>query len=548
MPTITLNKTVFEKLLGKKLPLEQLKDRISMLGTGLEKIEGNEIFVEIFPNRPDLLSEQGLARAVSSFIGVKKGLRKYEVISTKEKVIIDNSVKLVRPYTACAIVKNLHFDEEKIREIIQIQEKLHVTYCRNRKKAAIGIYPLEKITFPITYKADRPEKIMFKPLEANREMSGREILNAHKTGKEYAHLLEGKDKFPFFIDAKQKILSMPPIINSEDTGRILDTTKDIFVECSGFDYETLRICLNIIVTALADMGGKIYSVELHYDKERKISPNLTPRKMKFDLKYINQRLGLNLKEREAKELLERMGYGVGKAEVLIPAYRADVLHQIDLAEDMAIAYGYENFPEIIPKVATVGEELSLEKFMSKIREVMIGLGLIEVKNYHLITSLELNEKMNRKEKLIPLKNALGDYNHLRNAIIPSLLRTLTENQHNEYPQNIFELGRVFFLDEKEETGVKEIEKLAVAVCHEKADFTELKQMLDLLISTLGLEYKIKEGVLSSYIPGRVGRIVCQGVEIGCIGELHPQLLENWNLIMPTIVLELDMEKLFGLIG
>ena len=239
MPSITLTKTVFEQLVGKQLPLEELKDRISMLGTDLEDIKDNEIHVEVFPNRPDMLSEQGFARAFSSFLGVKTGLRKYAIKESNQKVIIDPSVKGIRPYTACAIVKGLQFDEETLKQIIQIQEKLHVTYGRKRKKAAIGIYPMEKITFPITYKADLPQKIKFKPLEASKEMTAPEILEHHKAGKEYAHLLQGLPKYPFFIDAKGEILSMPPVINSDKTGRVTDETKDVFVECSGFDFKIL---------------------------------------------------------------------------------------------------------------------------------------------------------------------------------------------------------------------------------------------------------------------------------------------------------------------
>ena len=538
---------VFEHLVGKKLPLEQLKDRISMLGTGLEKIEGNEIQVEVFPNRPDLLSEQGLARAVSSFIGVKKGLRKYEVKKSGFKVVVDSSVTM-RPYTVCAIVKNLSFNDEKIREIMQAQEKLATTHGRNRKKSAYGIYPSTEIVFPIHYIAKDAAKVRFRPLGFDQEISAAQVEKLHPKGKEYKYLAKGWNKYPFFIDNAGKIMSMLPYTNSHDTGKVDENTKEVFIECTGTDLQNVLVALNIFVAMFADMGGDIYSVDVVYHNKTITTPNLTPRKMKLDLNYINQRLGLNLKDKEVKDLLERMGYGVGKSEVLIPAYRADVLHQVDLAEDIAIAYGYENFAEEIPLIATIGEENELEKFSRKIREILVGLSLIEVKNYHLITEEELNKKMNLTNKAVGLKNVLGEYNHLRNAIIPSLLRTLTENQHNEYPQNIFELGRTFFLDDKEETGVKEIEKLAVAICHEKADFTELKQMLDLLISTLGLEYKVKECVLPSYIPGRVGKIVCQGVEIGCIGELHPQVLENWNLIMPAVVLELDMEKLWEFIG
>lgn len=546
MPTVTLNKTVFEKLVGKKLPLDELKDRISMLGTDLEKIEENEIEVEIFPNRPDMLSEQGFARAFSSFIGVKTGLRKYEVKESGEKVIIEKSVNKVRPFTACAIVKNLQFDEEKIKEIVQIQEKLHITYGRNRKKAAIGVYPMEKINFPITYKADTPSDIKFIPLESDREMTGLQILSQHKAGREFGHLLEGKEVFPYFIDAKNRILSMPPVINSHLTGKITEETKEVFIECSGFDFNVLSRCLNIIVTALADMGGEIYSLNLEYEDKKEVTPNLTPSKMKLDLKYINQRLGLKLKEKETVELLAKMGFGFAEGEVLIPAYRADILHQVDLIEDVAIAYGYENFVEEIPNVSTIGEEDEFEKFAGKIREILIGLRLLEVKNYHLMTADELNMKMNKEEKIVPLKNSLGDYNHLRNRMLASLLKNLQENQHHEYPQNLFEIGRTFNFGESE-TGVIEKDHLGIVLCHEKTGYTELRQVLDVLMSALGLKYVVKESSRPSFIPGRIGEIVVNDEKIGIIGEVHPQVLANWDLTVPVVGLELNLEKVFELI-
>src|SRR3990167_2964419 len=204
MKNVTLNKNQFEELVGKKLPLEELKDRISMLGTDLEKIEGNEIIVEVFPNRPDMLSEQGFARAFSSFIGVKKGLKEYKINKSNYKVVIEKSVKEVRPFTACAVVKNLKFDDEKIKSMIHIQEKLHIGYGRNRRKVAIGVYPLEKIKFPIKYLALPPEKIKFKPLEMSAVLNGKQILEEHPTGREYSYLLEGKKVYQVFIDTNEK--------------------------------------------------------------------------------------------------------------------------------------------------------------------------------------------------------------------------------------------------------------------------------------------------------------------------------------------------------
>ena len=543
MPSIILNKKEFEDLVGKKLPLEELKDRISMLGTDLEKIEGNEIHVEVFPNRPDMLSEQGFARAFSSFIGVKTGLRKYEVKKSIQKVIVDTAVKDIRPYTACAIIKNLRLNSEKIKEIMQIQEKLHITYGRNRKKAAIGVYPLDRIAFPITYTAKYPHEIKFEPLESSRIMAADEIIAEHRAGKEYGHLLTGLKKYPIFIDSKKQILSMPPIINSNTAGKVTEKTTEVFVECSGFDFQSLSICLNIIVTMFADMNADIYSVDIHYDPEIKITPDLNPKEMDWSLKYVNKRLGLKLDENEAVKLLERMGYGYETVKVLVPAYRADILHQVDVVEDIAIAYGYENFKEEIPNVSTIGEEDKLEKFISKIREILIGLELLEVKNYHLSTEKDLNHKMKKKEKIIPLKNALGEHNHLRNSLLPSLLKNLSENQHHEYPQNIFETGRIFNYGNTE-TGVKEKQKLSILVCHERADFTEIMQILNALFSSLSLEVKIKESENASFIEGRIGNIVLDGKVIGMIGEIHPEVLENFSLIVPVVGLELEVEAVF----
>src|SRR3989338_6041064 len=307
MPTINISRKVFEQLVGRKLPLEKLKDRISYLGTDLESVTENEIIVEVFPNRPDMLSVQGFARAFSSFIGAKKGLRKYTVEKSNEKVIIEKSVADVRPYTACAIVKNLHFDDEKIKEVIDIQEKLHITYGRNRKKVAIGIYPYEKIKTPITFRAENPEDIIFQPLEFAKEINAMQVLKQHPAGKEYGHLLEGKKKFPVFRDANNEVLSVPPIINSHKTGKISEKTKEVFIECSGFDFRVLQKCLNMIVTALHDMGGKICSMDLVYGSKKCVTPSLEPEEMKIDIAYINKLLGLSLKESEIKKLLERMG-------------------------------------------------------------------------------------------------------------------------------------------------------------------------------------------------------------------------------------------------
>lgn len=546
MPTITLNKKRLLALAGLKLSDAQLEDRVSMLGVVVDDLNTNEITVDVAPNRPDLLSESGLARTLSSFLGKKVGLRNYKIEKSNEKVIIEKSISPVRPFTACAIVKGLKFDDETLREIIQLQEKLHVTFGRNRKKCAIGIYPLEKIKMPIRYTARKPSEIKFRPLESNKEMSAKEILENHPKGKEFAHLLKDCNLYPLFIDATDNVLSMPPIINSELAGKVTESTKDIFIECSGFDYRILSLCLNMIVASLADLGGKIYSMDLIYGKKI-TSPNFTPRKVKFDLSYINKRLGLNLSILEAKKYLSMMGFGYEKNAALVPAYRADILHQVDLAEGIAIAYGYENFEEIIPKVATIGQEDKFEIFKDKAAGILAGLGFLEVNTYDISSSEVQCNKMCMALQLIELENPMNkDYNALRAWVIPSLMEVFSRNMHYDFPQKIFGIGRIFKKDEKSETGILEQDRLAVAISEANADYTKIKQVLDALFKSLGVNFEIAETEHNSFIKGRCARVKVKGKELAYIGEIKPEVLSNFGLQMPIVAFELNLSELYQL--
>src|SRR3989344_5582648 len=489
MAVISLNKKEIIKITGK-IKDEELDETLRLFGTPVEKITESEIEIEVAPNRPDMLSQQGLQRALKSYLKKETGLKKYK-INRQEKnydVKIDSSVKDIRPFTVCAIIKTLSLNDEKIKEIIDLQEKLHSTIGRNRRKVAIGIYPLEKITLPISYKAEKPEKIKFIPLDYDKEISAPEILKKHPTGKTYAPLLKNLNLFPIFIDANSKILSMPPIINSEETGRVSEKTKEVFIECSGSHLETLNKTLNIIVTALADLGGEIYSMNLHYGSKLSQSPDLTPEKIKISPENINKLLGINLKERDIERLLPLMGCEYKNKTVLIPAWRTDILHEVDIIEDIAIAYGYNNLSAEKPNISTTGEESPQEKIKEKISDLLIGLGMIEIKTYNLIKEEET--KLIKLKEKIEVENSKTEYKKLRPNLLIPILRILSENKDRDYPQKIFEIGTVFSRDDKQETGIAENENLIIA--QSPANFTELKQILTYLSQFLEIKIQIRE--------------------------------------------------------
>jgi len=543
MANIKIPRKQFEKDIGKLD--EKMQNKIALFGTTLEQFDEKEIELDIFPNRPDLLSYQGFKRSFLSFLGKKPGLKIYKLHKPEKnyKINIDSSVKEIRPFTACAIVKGLTLDDEKIKELIDIQEKLHTTIGRKRKKLAIGIYPLEKIKLPITYKAMEPDKIRFIPLESTREMSGLEILQKHPTGKEYSSLLAGKVKFPVFVDAAKNILSMPPIINSQLTGRITTETKEVFVECSGHNFEILKKCLNIIITTMAEMGGNIYQMELNYPK-KEITPNLIPEKEKISLAHANKMLGLDLKEKQLKTLFGKMGCNYSSSKVEVPAWRTDILHEVDLIEDLAIAYGYENFKPEIPKISTIAQEDAKEPIKRKIAEILIGLGMLEVSNYHLTNKKDQFLKMGIGEKqikeFIEVEASKTEYNTLREDLSHYLLKILSENIDAEYPQEIFEIGKVF----KYKQEIVEKERLAVAMS--PRNFTEIKQVLEYLSKMTNTKLEIKEPqkLPTHFIEGRAGSITLENKEIGFIGEIHPRILKNWKIKMPVALFELNLEQIY----
>jgi len=542
MPTITLDKKDVMNLIGKEIPEDKLKDRISMLGTDLEQVTDTEIIVEVFPNRPDLLSEEGFARALSSFIGVKTGLRKYDVKKSSFKVNVEKSVENVRPFIRCAVLKNVDLTDKAIKSLMQLQEKLHLTHGRKRKKVAIGVHDFDAIKFPLVYKAVKPDSISFIPLEMTEEMNLAEILVKHPKGRDYAFALEGLSNYPVIMDAKNDVVSFPPVINGVVT-QVKENTKNLFIDVTGLDVNAVAQALNILVASLADRGAGIYSL----DVDGVVSPDLKPRKMKIDLNYVNKLLGLNLNEKKFVELLEKMGLGYD-TDVLIPAYRGDIIHAVDIVEAIAIAYGFESFEPEIPNLATIAEENSFEKFKGKIAEILAGLGMIETNTYHITNKENLNKKMNLDLGCVELSNALTkDYNVLRSWMIPSLIEVLKNNKNREFPQKIFEMGICFKENPSTETGVEEFTRLAVLISHTKANFTEIKQVLDYLFNTLGLEYKTEDTDHKSFIKGRVGRIIVNDKKLAYIGELSPEAITNWELEMPVAALELNLTELFSLI-
>ena len=404
---------------------------------------------------------------------------------------------------------------------------------------AIGIYPSDKMNFPINYKAKKPDEIKFIPLGTKNELSANDILTIHQTGIKYESLLKGSEKYPILIDSKNEIISMPPIINSENIGRVDTNTQELFIECTGTDKYTVEKTLIILATSLAESGGTIHQVKI-LDKEEYDSPQLAKQKTKLSLENVNKLLGIELNETQVSNLLERMGHKYKKGIVETPPWRVDVLHEVDLIEDVAIAYGYDKFTPEMPNISTSGEESKQSIIKRKLSEIMIGLGMLEISTYHLVKREEI-EKYEIKDGL-ELLNSKNEYKYLRPNLFIPLLRVMSENKDSEYPQKLFEIGRTFVKNNQKENDIEEKDNLIISIS--PANATEIKKHLDYLFKMLGLEYSIKEKSIPHLVDGRTCSIFLDNKQIGYFGEVHPNVLASNNIYMPVAIAEISIEEIY----
>jgi phenylalanyl-tRNA synthetase beta chain len=562
MPTIDVDYAEFERLLGVKLQgdMERLDEILAFVKSEVKLYDkqAGVVSIEIKDtNRADLWSAEGLARALRGFINVAKGVKEYAVGESIVEVDVDPRLRGIRPFMGCAVVKNVKLTDTIIRGLMHLQDKLDQTYGRTRRKTSIGLYDYTLIAPPLNYTVVKPDGISFAPLGFEEKMSLAEILERHPKGIEYGRIVKKHSVYPIILDSKGKPLSFPPIINSNDLGKVTSETPHVLVEVTGTMRETVLNTLKLVTLALIDRGGEAYAATVHYPSEyanaapaEDVTPDFGSKRMSLDVEYTNKLLGLQLTGKRIGELLLTAGFGVenvaaDSVTALVPCYRIDVMHMVDLVEDVAVAYGYNNIEPLWRALPTTGSVRAEQRLIDVARELMVGLGFQEILSYTMTNLDNLFVKMNvEKTPLVEIANPkVVTLTCLRNWLLPSVMEFLSNNQSVEFPQKIFELGKVTLLDETQETKTRDEEWLAAAISNANASFTDIKSALDAFFANLGVNWQIKPTKHPSFIEGRVGAAVVNGVNVGVLGEVNPQVLAAWKLENPTAAFEINMQKI-----
>lgn len=519
---------VLTKDLSKETKLTdvQIIDALTKLGVPATQTEGM-LVVELTPNRPDLFFISGLARALCGYCNGE--IKKYVVKKGEYRVIVDKSVEKIRPYTVCAVVKNLNLDQKNIDALIRAQEKLMMTIGRKTKRFGMGFFDLKKLIFPIRYTTRVPEEIVYKPLNYPTMANAKEILERHPKGIENGYLIKNFDRYPLFLDGNGKIMVLIPIVNSEEVGKIDAHTNELFIEVTGVDLDLVTQILNLTVCSLIDMGGVAYSVEMRYHDKKFRSLDLKEDRMKMDIEFLNKILGLKLGKKEVSTLLGRMGYVVRGDFVVIPPYRLDIIHFIDIVEDVAIAYGYENIEPEIPQIYSEGNLADYQKL--ELANLMYSMGFLEVK-----TLVLANEKKLGMFELVGEKTenpASSECEVVKPSLVSSMVEIFVVNKMAGLPQKLFEIGVVYNVLAK-----KQEKRLVFGIVEEKIDFSTAKGYLQTLLKEFGVRYSIEKIESDGFDEERCCGVLINNRKQGVFGLLSNKIRESFDLKNDVYLCEL----------
>lgn len=596
MPTVIVNREALFKAIGQNFTDEEFDNLCFEFGIELDEVtsekemfqneqnkEGEHLStdvlykIEVGANRYDLLCLEGLALALRVFLQKQKmpDIKPLNVLPEEERqLIVYDSVNEVRPVGLSAILRDINFTNDTLKGFMDLQDKLHNNICRGRKLVSMGTHDLDTVKGPFTYRALKPEHIHFVPLNREEEVNGDGLMSIlkddPKLGK-YLYLLEGKEKYPVMMDSNGIIMSLPPIINSQHTKMTLNT-HNVLLDVTGLDYTKCEIVLNTLIAMFSIYSKTPFTVEEvkvvnHKTNEGKIYPDLTPRVFKTDVKYLKTLTGINdIEPEKIVELLEKMELKAkvlskDEIEVSAPITRSDILHPCDIAEDLAISYGYNNITKQLTKTKTHGIQQPYNKLTDLFRNEMSMGGYVEfltmalLSHKDMFTNLLKNEKDDKTVQILYSKTK--EFEYIRSSLIPGILKSIEGNKANQLPFRIFEISDVVITDKENETGASNRRKLCFAYANTTSAMEIIQGMVDLLMKKIGLifndektdkRYTIKKSNNPIFFEDRQAEIFIQdNINVGIYGIIHPKVLKNFGIKNPVTLCEIDLQTIMDLI-
>jgi len=564
---------------------EQTRDGQLLLTPAGVWVESDEDFA-LRTNRPDLWSVEGIARQLRDHArghGQSYDLATDPTTDTDAELCIEVDPRLesIRPFIGGFLARNATLDETGLLAFIEAQETLTRNFGRRRASVSIGLYNGADLAFPVQYRAVAPEAMRFEPLPPSGEtateswptgvaMTPSDILSQHPTGREYAWIVEEFPHMPLLVDARERVLSFPPIINSARLGRVEPGAGALFVEATGIHLDHVLLTLNILAANLVDRGWTIVPVATHYPYDTPRGRTVTaPHPMaitqRAPLAEFARLLGEPVAGEDVVSALRAYGVAAdlscaagGECIVAtLPDYRQDYLHPVDVIEDFAISRGYHTFAPLMPADFTVGKLDPRTQFEDRVRDLLIGFGFEEAICNILTSEDTARRRMEVDEESgavpfhggppVRITNVMNrNYSCLRDWVLPSLLEIESHSTTALYPHRICEVGEVAVYDPAQNLGSRTEARAAALMAMEEASFDAAQSMLYALLTSLDIAFTVEPWRHAAFIAGRVGLVRDAAAQpLGFVGELSPQVLTNWGVRVPVAAFELSVDAMYA---
>lgn len=460
---------------------EALKSDTGRLSKGqLDALSDTVIYkIDVPANRYDLLCMEGITRALKIFLR-DMDPPVYSVLSGAQThvITVHPATARVRPYIVCAVLRDVTFTQERYESFIDLQDQLHRNLCRQRTLVAIGTHDLDTLQGPFSYDALPGDQIHFVPLThtaSSQSFSAKELLEHYETDpackhlKPYVPIIKHSPVYPVVLDAHGTVLSLPPIINGSHS-RIQLSTTNIFIECTATDLTKANIVLDTVVAMFSEYAALPFTVEpvqVQYVDESGsnmvrsyVTPIMYTRQERTSIDFVNSMIGIQLTPEQMVQLCNKVQLGPASLsgtdnqwlQVTVPPTRSDILHPVDIAEDIGIAYGYNNIVRRMPTTSTVGSETPLNKLSDLLREEISRAGYIEVLTHGLCSIQDNFTALQRPLRLhsaVSLSNPANvEYQVVRTSLLPGLLKTLEHNKAMSFAHGfkVFEISDVVLVD------------------------------------------------------------------------------------------------------
>ncbi len=505
---------------------EELLETLNDMGYPSEE-EEDIVYVELTPDRLDMIPIEGTIRAVLSFRG---GItREYAFKDDTSFVDVRNEGVDQRPFICGFLAEGVEDKDYLYESLIETQEKIHKTYGRKRRKIAIGIHNADKVDWRngLTYKA--VDDVEFVPLTWTKSATLEQILEEHEKGQKYGALVN--KPYPMLFDSKG-VISFPPIINSERT-KVDEHTENFLVDITGTNEYAIQSTAKVFATAFADRGAKITPFKVN----GQTCFNLHRRALKLTLERVKVIGGVKLSFDEVAAYLKKADILAEKVkaedpsndEIVahVPTYRIDISRDVDVIEEVLIGYGYNNIEAKEPEVWQDG---SLLDRWEKERNAMLRMGFWEIFGYYLV-SASLQEKLGL-DQIKVVASATQEHNSLRRSTLLTLLMAEEKNKMVKLPHKFFESGKIYLPNIK-----KKLNELGFLVTDKEVSVERGVAIVKRFARELGCNnLEVKEGAFELehfFIKGRVHTLsFCKYKAV--VGELNPNINEMFNIINPML--------------